>query len=349
MSLKPLILSAVLCFTIHIKPLDAQELLVANGFGAPVAYRVATRGGKIVASINMGVNPFDVVVAPDGKTAYASRPDVNDVAVINLAVNTVSAGIALGATPRKMAMNADATRLYVATSDGVTAVDISLQPDGSRSNSVIPEESIPLIASGGNVWTIAVHGSFLAVGGYLNGYALLFDVSAAPPVQIGSRYIGAFATHLAFSPGGTKLYVALDTRIDALDENETVVGPGNLFVLRVSTLAVKSVLDAGFFPLHSAALFNQYLYITSIGAELWSIDTATDTFASPGPLIIPGSMSGIAASGNVFVGNQSTGEIQIVRTGRTPAQDAVDGKVTLPPDSAPFGLAVVPKIKGKPL
>ena len=326
--------------------LNAEELLVANGFGAPVAYRVVTNGGKVTASINMGVNPFDVAVTPDSKTAYASRPGVNDVAVINLATNTVSAGIALGTTPRNLAMNAAATRLYVATSDGVTAVDIALQPDGSRPNSIVVSESISLAAFGGNARSVSTSGAFLAIGS--NGYMFLFDISAAPPVLLASRFIGQVVNHVMFAPGGTKVYAALEGTNNAIDETGMITDFGNLFIMRVSTLAVKSVVPLGSFPLNTTALFNQYLYVTSIGGELWSLDTSTGVPASPNPLIICCALTGIAASTNIFVGNGSMGEIQIVRTGRTPTDDRIDGKITLPSGSEPRGIAVIPRIKGKP-
>lgn len=76
-----------------------------------------------LARIEIGFQPYGVAAAPDGKTAYVACFASGDVAVADLASNTVQQRIAVGRWPRYLALSADGTRLAVGCSgDGGVSV-----------------------------------------------------------------------------------------------------------------------------------------------------------------------------------------------------------------------------------
>lgn len=332
-------LSLVLATTVTVSlalAAPAEDLVVANAISNTLD-RVSTQGRGSVTTIRQYTTaPFDVVVSADGPTAYVSLPANSSVEAVNLATGTVTS-IPTGASPQKMALNGNGTRLYVATSIGITTID-------TASNTAVAAESISLTES---ATSVDVFGAFLAAG--TTDSVCLFDVSGTPPFQLGCRTIGARVHKVLFATGGTTLYTALATRASGIDENGNPTDFGNVHVFRVSSLNLKTVVDLGFFELQDMTIRDTYIGAPSQDGNVYWIDTATDTVATT--TLIPHccALADIALGQQLYIGNQTFNEIQIVRLGRSPENDRVDG--TIPLSGAPQGIAVIPtspKGKGKP-
>lgn len=126
--------------------------------------------GGVEAEIDVGIAPYDVVLSPDGATAYVSnwggrRPLADDltapssgtdvvvdergiaasgtVSVVDLGKRVTVAEIAVGLHPSDMALTRDGSRLYVANanSDTVTVIDTASH-EAIRTITVRPDPSL---------------------------------------------------------------------------------------------------------------------------------------------------------------------------------------------------------------
>jgi len=114
---------------------DGRTLLVSNHYSGEITL-LAVRGAgdasgsgaglrlEKLGEIEVGFQPHDVAVAPDGKTAYVACTATAAVAVLDLDKRQVTARIDVGRWPRHLALSPDGTRLAVGTSGdrGVTIV-----------------------------------------------------------------------------------------------------------------------------------------------------------------------------------------------------------------------------------
>ncbi|MFY9983490.1 MAG: hypothetical protein WAK31_01980 [Chthoniobacterales bacterium] len=68
----------------------------------------------VVATVPVGSDPYDVVVAPNGQTVYVANFLSNTVSVIDAATNTVIFTVPVGKSPDGLAITPDGSELYVA-------------------------------------------------------------------------------------------------------------------------------------------------------------------------------------------------------------------------------------------
>jgi len=110
---------------------------------------IDTITNKVVTTIEVGLAPSGVAVAPDGTKVYVANETVNGtVSVIDTATNAVSATIAVGNNPIGVAVKPDGRKVYVANkgrhstvsvidtaTDSVsTTIDVGPRPSALRSN-----------------------------------------------------------------------------------------------------------------------------------------------------------------------------------------------------------------------
>ncbi|MBI1318310.1 MAG: phosphoesterase [Candidatus Hydrogenedens sp.] len=127
--------------------------------------------GELVKTIDTGVAPWDVVLSPDGGTAYVSnwggrKPHADDqtapssgtpvvvddrgvaasgtIGVVDLAAGTMKDEIAVGLHPCDLVLTADGARLYVANanSDTVSAIDTATRTV-AKEWGIRPDENLP--------------------------------------------------------------------------------------------------------------------------------------------------------------------------------------------------------------
>lgn len=78
---------------------------------------IDTATNSVTATISLGIStlPENIAVSPDGARLYVGRRGDNKVSVINTATNTVVTSVNVGTEPRRFAINAAGTRIYMAS------------------------------------------------------------------------------------------------------------------------------------------------------------------------------------------------------------------------------------------
>ena len=75
---------------------------------------VSAGGGAVLPlPVRYGSAPFGIVTPPDGGTAYVSMYGSGEIVRFNTATRTATGTLAIGPTPRALALSADGSRLYV--------------------------------------------------------------------------------------------------------------------------------------------------------------------------------------------------------------------------------------------
>src|SRR3974390_2586226 len=129
-------------------PAVAQNAYITNqGISPNFSNNVTvidTATNKVVTTIEVGLAPSGVAVAPDGSKVYVANEAVKGtVSVIDAATNAVSATVAVGNNPVGVAVKPDGSKVYVAnrgsrtvsviataTNTVVATVDVGLAPFG---------------------------------------------------------------------------------------------------------------------------------------------------------------------------------------------------------------------------
>jgi YVTN family beta-propeller protein len=111
-------------------PAQAQtRAYVANSnypnAGADTVSVIDTATNTVVATVGVGINPFDVAITPDGTRAYEMNQGSSSVSVIDTTTNTVVATVGVGGQPQGVAITPDGTSAYVtnAGSNSVSVID----------------------------------------------------------------------------------------------------------------------------------------------------------------------------------------------------------------------------------
>ncbi|MBN8624402.1 MAG: beta-propeller fold lactonase family protein [Planctomycetes bacterium] len=107
---------------------DGRTLLLSCRYSGDVElYSLESRGLTKRGAIHVGMHPYGLAVAPDGKHAYVALSADAQIAELDLAKRQVVRTIEVGRWPRQMALSQDGKRLAVGTSGDqtVSVVDIS--------------------------------------------------------------------------------------------------------------------------------------------------------------------------------------------------------------------------------
>ena len=104
----------------------AQGRAYIANFGSDTVSVIDTPSNTVVATVNVGTQPYAVAVTPDGKQAYVANCG-GDVFVIATSNNTVSSKVVVGGCPYDVAITPDGTRAYVVrdNANSVWAIDTS--------------------------------------------------------------------------------------------------------------------------------------------------------------------------------------------------------------------------------
>lgn len=129
---------------------------------------VGVASGRIEDAIWIGDEPSNVVVSPDGKTAYVALATEGAIVVVDLVKRALGARIATGTDPRAMALSADGSSLYVAS---FRSGHPSRAPYAS--DPVSEERDVTVIATA----TATVTTTFQDVGDTIQGLLLSADGS----------------------------------------------------------------------------------------------------------------------------------------------------------------------------
>jgi YVTN family beta-propeller protein len=107
------------------RPGGAPAPQPAGGGSAGLAV-VDVAARKVGKQITTPTSPFGVDLSPDGRTAYLSDSETNEVFVIDLGAGSVKKKTSVGAEPRGVTVRPDGKVVYVAThgADEIAAIDL---------------------------------------------------------------------------------------------------------------------------------------------------------------------------------------------------------------------------------
>jgi len=104
--------------------MHAQTRAYASNISNNTVSVIDTVTNTLIATIPVGVAPFELTITPDGTRAYVTNR-VGSVSVIDTATNTVIATVLVGSAPHGVAVTPDGLRVYVAnnSSDTVSVIE----------------------------------------------------------------------------------------------------------------------------------------------------------------------------------------------------------------------------------
>lgn len=191
-------------------------LSLAVALGAALLPLPATPASAdaVVATIPVGADVDRIVFSPDGALAYATLPQDDAIAVIDLASRTVLQRIPVGAWPNDIALAADGTTAFVANMVA-HRIDVIALPTRTVAASIVIGNSPIHLALTPDGTTIVVT--------IRDAQRVLFvDIGTATVTPLG---IGAYPGELAVSPDGTTAYVARSNDIAVIDiPSRSVIG-----------------------------------------------------------------------------------------------------------------------------
>ncbi len=166
-----------------------------------------TESKKLITRIQVEVNPYDVVLTPDGSTLYTSNWGSDSVSVIDTASRKVIATIAVGDNPNDLELHPDG-RLFVSSSqdNSVTVIDTKARRAVETINTAMfpraPEGSTP------NALAIDAARNLLFVANADNNNVAVVRIKDAGRGEvIGFLPTGWYPSSLALIDGGKRLLV----------------------------------------------------------------------------------------------------------------------------------------------
>jgi YVTN family beta-propeller protein len=196
---------------------------------------IATASNTVVTTIeNVGGAPLEVAVTPDGASVFVTNRLSNDVAVIDVATNTVETMIPVGTYPIGIAFRPDGSTAYVVNEEAATvsAIDVArrivtttvdlpgfafavaFSPDGTSAYVTIEEDpgSVAVI----DLASHTVTGTIPGLGRYPEGIAVTPDGATAyvantssSPGSVSVIDLDAGSVLTTVEVGGNPVWVAM--------------------------------------------------------------------------------------------------------------------------------------------
>ncbi len=214
----------------------------------------------VIGTVNVGSEPFGVVVSPNNQFVYAANYGGASVSVIDAATNTVQTTISVDRNPAELAISSDGSKLYVTNEKApgtVTVVDLA---NGNSTHTITGlgtnAYGVALTPDGKQLWVANSGGNTVNV------------IDTSNHSVVSSIVVGTRPAFIAFTPDGEKAYVTCNHRV---------------FVINAARRTVKTSIQVGNLPLGIAitptgttAYIVDFHTFTDSGTAL-VIDTATDT------------------------------------------------------------------------
>ena len=186
---------------------DGTRLYAAQMYGERVrAIDVAQR--KVVATADLGAEPYTCVLSPDGQTLYVSVWGGAKVVMLDALTLARKGEIAVGEHPNALALSRDGARLFVAcaNTNAVWVVDVAKQT-ASEQISVALGTDAP-VGSTPNGLALSPDGATLAIANADNNTVTIADVSKPGASQVqGWIPVGWYPTNVLFDRDGSRLFV----------------------------------------------------------------------------------------------------------------------------------------------
>lgn len=286
---------------------SAPFAYITNGGSNNVSV-IDTENNIVIATVDVGNDPFGVAVTPDEKKVYVANMGSNNVSIIDTATNSVEGTIDVGINPRGIAVSQDGTRIYVVNSanNNVSVIDtstnnvtatvdvewtpygVTVTPDGKKvyvtngdienennNLSVIDTVSNSVIATvtvGGTPYGVVVtpDGTKVYVGNLLSNNVSV--INTATNTVIATVPVGDSPSGIAITPDGSKVYVT--------------TGSSNLSVIDTTNNTVTATVNVGNNPFGVAVTPDgKKVYVTNSDSNNVSvIDAETNNVTATVPV-----------------------------------------------------------------
>jgi YVTN family beta-propeller protein len=291
---------------------------VANSFSNSVSV-IDTASNTVVATVGVGMNPFEVAITPDGTRAYVTNFLSNSVSVIDTASNTVVNTVGVGANPNGVAITPDGTRAYVTIqTSNVSVID-------TASNTVVARVGVGMNPFGVAITPDGTR-AYVTIGNF--GSYSVSVIDTASNTVVATVGVGNGPDWVAITPDGTRAYVAnsFSNSVSVIDTaSNTVVAtvgvgmsPGGVAITPDGTRA----------------------YVTNANSSSVSvIDTASNTVTATVPtrfLSIPLGVAITPDGTRAYVTNNFTDSVSVIDTASNTVVATVDV------GGLPEGVAITP-------
>ena len=186
---------------------DGKRLYATQMYGERVRL-IDVEQKKIVASADLGAEPYTCLLSPDGKTLFVSVWGGARVVMLDAATLAVTGEMTVGEHPNAMILSRDGARLFVAcaNTNAVWVVDVA-RKNPSEQIAVALGTDAPA-GSTPNGLSLSPDGHTLAIANADNNTVTLADVSrpGAAAVQ-GWIPVGWYPTAVQFDRDGSRLFV----------------------------------------------------------------------------------------------------------------------------------------------
>jgi uncharacterized protein (TIGR03437 family) len=307
----------------------AQGRAYVANFGSNTVSVIDTSSNTVVATVNVGSQPYAVAVTPDGTQAYVANCG-GDVFVIATSNNTVSAKVVVGGCPYDVAITPDGTRAYVVrdNANSVWAIDTSSNTVVAKVTVADTPGAIAITPDGTRAYVVSV--GTLSVSPAVS----VIDISSNTVVTtLSVAELGRTPVGVAITPDGKHAYVpntggyvsVIDTSSNTVTTQVTVPGIG------ISQVGVAITPDG------------KHAYVTTFGPNgsnpVAVIDTSSNTVVANIPVGVGATGVAISPDGTrayVTVATNTTG----IGNGIVSVIDTSNNSVvtTIPVGSTPFGV-----------
>ncbi|MFF3373704.1 beta-N-acetylglucosaminidase domain-containing protein [Streptomyces sp. NPDC002680] len=174
----------------------STRALTANFSGASVSSVDLTSGSS--TEIPVGNNPGEVVISPDGRTAYAANQGSDTVSVIDVGTSKVTATVAVGDVPAGLALTPDGGTLWVAdySDDAIQPIDLATGAAGAKIAVGDGPENMAITPDGTTLYVANIHDSTVSPVNLSTG-------KAGTPIAVGPNPFNVVA-----APDGRTVYVS---------------------------------------------------------------------------------------------------------------------------------------------
>jgi YVTN family beta-propeller protein len=187
--------------------------------------------------IDVGSQPADVAVSPDGATAYVVNQVDETVSVIDTATNTVTHTVTVGENPVAVAVSPNGSRVYVTNrfDDTVSVID-------TAANAVIGTIAVGFLPSG---LALSPSGTILYVANSQD--QTVMKINTSTQTVLATISVSGFPDGVAVSPDGTRVYVTCE----GVGGQQAV---GTLAVIETTNNTVIGAIDVGEFSPQDVAV-----------------------------------------------------------------------------------------------
>ena len=232
--------------SINVNPKAASFAYITNMDSNNVSV-IHTATNNIVTTVNVGSQPWDVAISPNGQKAYVTNGGSNNLSVIDTATNNVTATVDVGLDPSGVTVSPDGQKVYVANFGNATVSVIDAATYNVTATVLVepdPEEFV-----------FTPDGKKIYLSTYLGNNISVIDtatnnVTATIP-------LGPNAQGVEVSPDGTTLYV--------VNCGDSMFSAGTISVINTTTNNVTATMNAGDYPIGIEISPNgQTAYVTNL-------------------------------------------------------------------------------------